>query len=539
MTKLILTCVSLIGLYFTASSQQTKTYSGSYEGGNATYSYFENENYERIYNGAFSYNNKTSYYDLNINGQYKNNKKEGQWKATTDKPYDYQETFICNYKNGNLNGECSYVRTNKKTKKVERKITAQFNNNIMVGAFNTMYNDEFNHFIIGYNLNEQGLIEGEYKTISYNKPDDYEDIRKYKKGIMFWQLLRSQSTGEIIKKIDRTSFVDYIISKIDTSTDILRLSLNKYEELEDNNYSNAKESNKRKINDLLNSFVNSAYNGDTTGAYKILNAPFNLENRSISYSGSQWDFLIALNFWDNRTEQYYGGQNNPLYKITYGANPTNHYPTNEISLNTTLHLAEFRDLKEWSYNNQKQLAEKKKEKELLEKYDTHITKGNEYFSNNKFDFAVIEYKNALKIKQDENISKQLEVAETKKAEQEKEELKQQELEKEKRRLEMLKREITKLESDIKLNHNKLLGNTSLTKKKKALNNSYLILYKKSNEIVDENEKLTHLKNLKLLQENINYLINLSSNSVEKQLKSVDNTDEIWKIIKANLKVSWY
>lgn len=521
---------------FSSFAQTIKTYNGNYEEGIATYSYFENENYERIFNGIFKYSNISNYYNLNIQGQYKNNKKEGTWKATTDKPYDYNETFFCNYKDGNLNGECSYLRVNKKTKKVDRKITTQFKNNIMIGTFNTVFDDDFKSFSISFSLNENGYIDGEFKI---NDKKGYEEIRKYKNGFLFWHLVRENSTGKILKKMDRESFVDYIISRTDSSKNTIYIPLEKYESLEDSSYLSQ---NAGKINDikyLYNKFKKNAYNEDTTNAYKILNIPFNITNKDVSIYESNWDILIAINYWNNTKEQYYGGIRNPLYKITHGANPTNHKLTNELSINNDLHLQDFKVLSDLQSENQKRLIEEKKEKELFEKYKKHISNGNEYLTNKNFEFAILEFKNALKIKQDENIYEQIKIAEIQKAEHEKEESKRKEIEKEEKRIETLKKENKKLQNDIEINNNTISGNSAFIKKNKILNNAYLILYDLSSQIDDEERKLKHLRNLKLLQENINYLANLNNTLLEKQLKNVTDSNEIWRIIKYNMKLSWY
>jgi len=48
----------VIGLSFQVNCQTIKTYSGTYEGGYATYQYYENKNYERILNGSFTHKKK-------------------------------------------------------------------------------------------------------------------------------------------------------------------------------------------------------------------------------------------------------------------------------------------------------------------------------------------------------------------------------------------------------------------------------------------------------------------------------------------------
>ena len=59
--KHIIISTVMIMLASQASVGQTlKTYSGLYEGGQATYTYFEDENGERIKHGKFTYNKKNN-----------------------------------------------------------------------------------------------------------------------------------------------------------------------------------------------------------------------------------------------------------------------------------------------------------------------------------------------------------------------------------------------------------------------------------------------------------------------------------------------
>ena len=73
-----------ISIWLGTNCQNLKTYSGIYEKGNATYQYYENKDYERVLQGAFSYKSKSydySYFEQDITGIFKENFKDGLWTA--------------------------------------------------------------------------------------------------------------------------------------------------------------------------------------------------------------------------------------------------------------------------------------------------------------------------------------------------------------------------------------------------------------------------------------------------------------------------
>lgn len=515
--KIFLT-ITLSFLFNHLFSQEIKTYKGEYEHGQATYEYYENSDYERIFNGKFIYSSRQGnpsqntltrfLEETNITGSYKENKRVGSWEA--------KETFISagterttiwkgNYENGLKTGLWSFsMHVVADKKPTDFKAVFNFDKDILVGKVN-----------IGDlkgSLSNEGIFTGLW-NIKSNQGIEY--IAEFKNNIFTKLVVRKVSDGEI--------FMKYICD-----------SANIYNESEYElvNCKDIKSSDETHVNDISNKYFIEFFN--QIESIQSLDKPLNkIELGSSTFTITQPKIAIKkkLTYEDRKKKIAYDKA------IQLG----DEYFSSKDYANAILQYNKAINLEDNQYSKEQiKKCESLLVQVINEKYNSHIDLGNKYYKSSNYSLAISEFQNALKIKETEEYPKQqIIVINSKIKELEEIEQQKKELEKEKRRLEMLKKEITKLESDIKLNHNKLLGNTSLTKKKKALNNSYLILYKKSNEIVDENEKLTHLKNLKLLQENINYLINLSSNSVEKQLKSVDNTDEIWKIIKANLKVSWY
>lgn len=71
----ILFLITFLSLWNSSTAQSLKTYSGKFKEGTATYTYRDNPNGGRIFEGNFTY---TTPYDK-ITGQFKNNKKNGVW----------------------------------------------------------------------------------------------------------------------------------------------------------------------------------------------------------------------------------------------------------------------------------------------------------------------------------------------------------------------------------------------------------------------------------------------------------------------------
>ena len=99
MKKAELSILFLFFITLTLNAQTVKNYSGNYDlkcyeskaipihllTGTATYNYYENDDYERIRKGRFSYTGKVSNNGVSVNstisGNYKENLKQGTWKT--------------------------------------------------------------------------------------------------------------------------------------------------------------------------------------------------------------------------------------------------------------------------------------------------------------------------------------------------------------------------------------------------------------------------------------------------------------------------
>ncbi len=237
-------CLILVFLSICSLSGQTlKTYQGVFENGTAVYQYYENEQLDRIYEGSFEYkeafNNGDGRGDnkLIITGKYANNAKDGIWNYTINSQYasvlgpDYDaggmiESVKGAYSKGYKNGEWRYELLLKGSNKVLIKSTVSFNMGKPIGKFKYLHTTKFGNYGVFSDLN----IEGQFDVNGYIDGKwnvAYLDLKKprlgnfeYINGILGYALCRDNSSGEILRKIDRKDTVYKYFQNADTSTKV-------------------------------------------------------------------------------------------------------------------------------------------------------------------------------------------------------------------------------------------------------------------------------------------------------------------------------
>lgn len=317
---LILLLLSSVLIY----GQTLQTYTGNYESGTATYQYYENENYERVLNGNFTYNQRTHY---SITGQFKDNLRNGVWKATaTEKNYNDQKISIkvvtATYIAGDLEGVCNYSHTDVITKKVLAKSTAHFKNNVMIGNYTHFLNEDENNFTINISLNQDGFADST-STIKYKfEGRQFEHILKYRNGFLYWELHRDLSDGRIIKKLDRKKLIDQIYSNYDST---LKVSI---------------------VPEVCFSvYENSIISKDSREFAEIKNDTLYYENAPFTFLRSDlpndygyfWNLHIGINFWVNGNCEYCGTRYNPLNQFPKGANTVFFQPVKGLAIQNDIY----------------------------------------------------------------------------------------------------------------------------------------------------------------------------------------------------------
>ncbi|EOG6897053.1 hypothetical protein ACLH3T_002430, partial [Flavobacterium psychrophilum] len=276
----------LILLIFFSSmiySQNIKEYNGKYsiqgvsrfnDYGIASYNFIENKDSERIKNGKFIFKGSR----LSIDGQFKNGFRDGLWKIkyTNNHPYyeKYTIVLLAFYKQGKLDGNCTYIKSLNSGKLILEKSSAFFKENVLIGlyTFDKYFDDHKapKRIIIKYKQDLNGQLDGEYKTEFRQECCDnlgqIEDVINYEKGEMKYRLCREKQDGKIYYKFE---------------------------------------------------------NGQYTKS---------LENKSSkNIFSSTWDVYIGCDFWigGNGNQTYNGIANNPLYAFTEGINEEGFISINE------------------------------------------------------------------------------------------------------------------------------------------------------------------------------------------------------------------
>lgn len=208
-------------------SQNLKTYNGPYENGTAVYQYYEDENFERIYQGPFKYSAE----GVTITGQFSKNKRNGKWVIV--KNFEgmgifgdpYKETINENYLNGDKVGNWSLKRIDSGNKVIENS-NIEFIDNKLINKF-SYSNKEFKSSTgqiyevhVNGNFNRNGFFDGEWRLTYFQEDIPHEDIRRFKNGVMYWKLLRNSATGNIIERTDNSEILLKYLNKSDSTYSI-------------------------------------------------------------------------------------------------------------------------------------------------------------------------------------------------------------------------------------------------------------------------------------------------------------------------------
>lgn len=212
-----LTTILFTVLTGTTFGQTLKSYSGSYEGGQATYQYYENVDFERIFNGKFSYTDIRNNLNLSgvhipsgteITGTYKDNLKTGIWTAKeTLSSYVPQlgNTKVTMVLSGSfVSGKRQGPWTMKSSVTSAKKNGAStallnFNNNILTGSVDIEN--------VKGNLDNQGKFIQSWSI----KDEETEYIAEFRNNVFVKLIKRETSKGTILFKYDNQNNVNLFL----------------------------------------------------------------------------------------------------------------------------------------------------------------------------------------------------------------------------------------------------------------------------------------------------------------------------------------
>lgn len=203
----------LLFVSLSGTAQKVQTYTGAYndrsfeKNGTATYSYYENDDFERIYHGPFNYNKGE------VIGFFKNDKRDSIWTFTEHgvlNKLNYKLIIKGSYKEGRMNGLWTYKRIELPSNKVLQSSTVTFSNGVMTGDYEYTDNrtvtqrDVESDISIKGKYDKDGFFDGDWVAKYKKNGIEYEERTRYKNGYQYWGINRDLSTGEI-NKTDKTS----------------------------------------------------------------------------------------------------------------------------------------------------------------------------------------------------------------------------------------------------------------------------------------------------------------------------------------------
>ncbi len=215
-----------------AHSQIHKTYQGDFLKGKARYQYYEDADYNRIYDGSFNYSRVPAYVEMAsimgckfykatgvLAGIYKKGNKNGKWTYNEEISFshyslgkvEYVVACSTNFTNGNRSGLWTYNKTGTES----RIINLNFKENEVIGQFKVTNNHitKENNTFIKANTTLSGTFDNEGKFIGkwmYNDNDN-EIIADFTNNIITKLLVRSVKYGTVSIKYDDTEIVNWYL----------------------------------------------------------------------------------------------------------------------------------------------------------------------------------------------------------------------------------------------------------------------------------------------------------------------------------------
>jgi len=213
----------LIGILSYAQSPQT--YKGAYANGYAEYNYIENDKLMKLWNGRFTYKDTMEVAgrgecDVLINGAYKDDQKSAIWVATI-KGLDGNslETSTGPMKDGMKIGLWTHRLTmNDKYVKVA---SASFTRDRFTSKFEYKYNPldasigEYQELNVVGSFDSKGMLDGEWTTTYVGKDGvRMQELARYQHGVLAFRVVHELETGIEKDRYDKEAFVTDFWSKM-------------------------------------------------------------------------------------------------------------------------------------------------------------------------------------------------------------------------------------------------------------------------------------------------------------------------------------
>lgn len=206
--RLLSTMMLVASVVTTASAQEHKTYSGQFgreNEGTVTYSYYENADGQRMFDGKYTYKkvrnrtgNSATYTET---GQYKDDRLDGLWTLTFNKKGYENETMTVkmNYKDGLLHGPMTFVKKVVDSGKVTENydLTLLFDEGYLIGKASNM---KLGMYVFSYEFDENNLPNGIWKRKLDRKQEEAVNCSCYDHGKLMESYYEYITTGDRVSQ---------------------------------------------------------------------------------------------------------------------------------------------------------------------------------------------------------------------------------------------------------------------------------------------------------------------------------------------------
>ncbi len=254
---ILLSLISIHGLTQNLKTTTRDVYHEVWTGkGKATYTYYEDENYNETRQGNYSYNFKVSehvpivdvnqLFSLSITGNYKADLKDGKWTFIVTEKYIQElgnvyfngnTKLVANFKNGKPHGLWQLTRNktyykyefyslNQMENPTKISITANFDNGVLIGDLS--FNEE-NDYFTGWSTEMNAKLDEKGNMIRY-KENSTVGIHDYQfsEGIFFKHIYKDLAKANT--KFDDSKVTDWTekVTEYKTSPELFTLKDKKF-----------------------------------------------------------------------------------------------------------------------------------------------------------------------------------------------------------------------------------------------------------------------------------------------------------------------